>query len=43
MSGEAGGHHRQALHDEVIRFNAEAVAGLRDRPRPDCPSFLDEG
>ena len=27
----------------MIRFNAEGVEGLHDRPRSDRPAFLDEG
>jgi transposase len=37
------GMDRQTLRDWVIRFNAEGVAGLRDRPRSGRPPFLDEG
>ena len=28
------GMERQALRDAVVRYNAEGVDGLRDRPRP---------
>jgi transposase len=37
------GMDRQTLRDWVIRFNAEGVGGLRDRPRSGRPPFLDEG
>ena len=44
--GEAARHagmDRQTLRDWVHRYNAEGVAGLRDRPRPGRPCGLDEG
>lgn len=34
------GMDRQTLRDWVIRYNAEGVAGLRDRPRPGRPPQL---
>jgi len=37
------GMDRQTLRDWVHRYNAEGVAGLRDRPRPGRPCALDEG
>lgn len=37
------GLERQALRDAVVRFNAEGLAGLRDRPKPGRPSRLTEG
>ncbi len=37
------GMDRQTLRDWVIRFNAEGIAGLRDRPRSGRPSWLDDG
>jgi transposase len=37
------GMDRQTLRDWVIRFNAESVAGLRDRPKSGRPPWLDEG
>jgi putative transposase len=37
------GMDRQTLRDWVIRFNAEGVAGLRDRPKSGRPPWLDEG
>jgi transposase len=36
------GLERQALRDAVVRFNAEGLAGLRDRPKPGRPSRLSE-
>jgi transposase len=33
---------RQALRDAVLRYNAEGVAGLHDRPRPGRRPRLDE-
>jgi transposase len=37
------GMERQALRDAVVRYNAEGLAGLRDRPKPGRPPRLDEG
>src|SRR4051812_17439271 len=37
------GVERQALHDAVLRFNAEGPDGLHDRPRPGRPERLSEG
>ena len=37
------GMERQALRDAVVRYNAEGLAGLRDRPKPGRPQRLDEG
>jgi transposase len=34
------GMDRQTLRDWVVRYNAEGVAGLRDRPRPGRPGQL---
>ena len=34
------GRERQSLRDAVVRFNAEGLAGLRDRPRPGRPGKL---
>jgi len=42
-AAKQAGIDRQALRDWVIRFNAEGIAGLRDRPRSGRPPFLDEG
>lgn len=36
------GMDRQTLRDWVIRYNAEGVAGLRDRPRPGRPRQLNQ-
>ncbi len=36
------GMERQALRDAVLRYNAEGVAGLRDRPRSGRRPRLDE-
>lgn len=43
--GEAArlsGMERQALHDAVVRYNAEGLAGLHDRPKGRRRSVLDE-
>ena len=37
------GMDRQTLRDWVIRFNAEGVVGLCDRPQSGRPPFLSEG
>ena len=42
-AARAAGMDRQTLRDWVHRYNAEGVAGLRDRPRPGRPCALDEG
>lgn len=36
------GMERQALRDAVLRYNAEGLAGLHDRPRPGAKPRLDE-
>jgi transposase len=36
------GLERQALRDAVVRFNAEGLAGLRDRPKAGRPARLSE-
>ena len=36
------GMERQALRDAVVRYNAEGIAGLRDRPKPGRPQRLSE-
>jgi transposase len=44
--GEAArlaGMERQALRDAVLRYNAEGVTGLHDRPRSGRPEALTEG
>lgn len=43
--GEAArlsGMERQALHDAVVRYNAEGLAGLHDRPKGRRRRVLDE-
>src|SRR6187397_1723208 len=42
-AARAAGMDRQTLRDWVHRYNAEGVAGLRDRPRTGRPCRLDEG
>lgn len=37
------GMDRQTLRDWVIRFNAEGIEGLRDRPKSGRPTWLDDG
>ncbi len=37
------GMDRQALRDAVVRYNAEGVAGLHDRPKGRPPRRLSEG
>ena len=34
LAAQAGGMDRQTLRDWVIRYNADGLAGLADRPRP---------
>jgi len=36
------GMERQALRDAVVRYNAEGLAGLHDRPEPGRPARLSE-
>src|SRR3954454_23745751 len=36
------GLERQALRDAVVRFNAQGIAGLRDRAKPGRPPVLSE-
>lgn len=43
QASRQAGMDRQTLRDWVIRFNAEGIAGLRDRPKSGRPSWLDEG
>ena len=43
QAARQAGMDRQTLRDWVIRFNAEGVAGLRDRPKSGRPNRLDEG
>ena len=35
------GMERQALRDAVVRYNAQGLVGLHDRPRPGRPARLD--
>jgi transposase len=42
-AAKQAGMDRQTLRDWVIRFNAEGVEGLGDRPRSGRPPFLGEG
>ena len=35
------GMERQALRDAILRYNAEGMAGLHDRPRPGRPARLE--
>ena len=42
-AAELAGMTGQTLGDWVRRYNAEGVAGLRDRPRSGRPCALDEG
>jgi transposase len=42
-AARAAGMDRQTLRDWVHRYNAEGIAGLRDRSRPGRPCALDEG
>jgi transposase len=41
-AGRAG-MDRQTLRDWVIRFNAEGIEGLRDRPKSGRPAWLGDG
>ena len=42
VAARSAGMDRQTLRDWVIRYNAEGVDGLRDRPRPGRPRQLDD-
>jgi transposase len=42
-AAQVGGMDRQTLRDWVHRFNAEGLAGLKDRPRPGRQRRLSEG
>ena len=42
-AAEQAGMDRRALRDWVIRYNADGIDGLHDRPRSGRPPFLDEG
>lgn len=41
-AAELAGMERQALRDAVVRYNAEGLAGLYDRPKPGRPEKLSE-
>ncbi|GAW36935.1 hypothetical protein RA2_04010 [Roseovarius sp. A-2] len=41
-AARAAGMDRQALRDAVVRYNAEGLAGLYDRPTPGRPQALTE-
>jgi transposase len=41
LSARLVGMERQALHDAVVRYNAEGLAGLHNRHRPLRPGKLD--
>ena len=43
LAAKQAGMDRQTLRDWVIRFNAEGVVGLGDRPRSGRPPFLGDG
>ena len=43
QAARQAGMDRQTLRDWVIRFNAEGIEDLRDRPRSGRPPWLDEG
>ena len=43
QAARLAGMDRQTLRDWVIRFNAEGVEGLRDRPKSGRRGWLDEG
>lgn len=43
QAARLAGMDRQTLRDWVIRFNAEGVEGLRDRPKSGRRRWLDEG
>lgn len=43
QAARLAGMDRQTLRDWVIRFNAEGIDGLRDRPKSGRPTWLDEG
>lgn len=42
-AARAAGMDRQTLRDWVVRYNAEGIGGLSDRPRSGQPPLLDEG
>jgi transposase len=42
QAARLAGMERQALRDAVVRYNAEGLAGLYDRPKPGRPERLSE-
>jgi transposase len=42
-AAQAAGIERQSLRDAVLRFNAEGLAGLIDRPHGHRPEVLNDG
>ena len=42
QAARLAGMERQALRDAVVRYNAEGLAGLHDRPEPGRPQRLGE-
>jgi transposase len=42
QAARLAGMERQALHDAVVRYNAEGIAGLHDRPRSGRPPRLNQ-
>jgi transposase len=42
QAARLAGMERQALRDAVVRYNAEGLAGLHDRPKPGRPQRLGE-
>jgi putative transposase len=42
-AAKLAGMERQALRDAVVRYNAEGLAGLHDRPKPGRPQRLSAG
>jgi transposase len=43
QAARQAGMARQTLRDWIVRFNAEGIEGLRDRPKSGRPTSLDEG
>jgi putative transposase len=43
QAARQAGMDRQTLRDWVVRFNAEGMDGLRDRPKSGRPIWLDDG
>lgn len=43
QAARQAGMDRQTLRDWVVRFNAEGMDGLRDRPKSGRPVWLDDG